>query len=81
MVIFAGSAMGIVWFFFEGFFWIETLKKKKYEHKTSLFTFQKVHYYSIFCQNPDFGAMVLYRLSSDLILNFDFNFSHDEFKS
>lgn len=80
MVIFTESAMGIIWLFFEVFFWKEILKTKNHEHKISLFTFQKVHYHSIFCQNADFGAMVRYRLNSDLILNFDFNFSHDEFK-
>ena len=74
------SAMGIVWFLFEGFFWKEILKPKKHEHKTSLFTFQKVHYCSIFYQNPNLGAMVRYRLSSDLSLNFNLNFSHNEFK-
>jgi len=81
MVIFAKSTMGIVWFFFEEFFWKETLKTKKYEHKTSLFTLQKVYYLSISCQNSDFGARVRYRLSSDLILNSDFNFGHEEFKN
>jgi len=76
MVILAGSTMGIVWFF-----WKETLKTKKHEHKTSLFTLQKVYYLSISCQNSDFGARVRYRLSSDLILNSNFNFGHEEFKN
>ena len=81
MVIFTGSTMGIVWFFFEEFLWKETLKTKKHEYKTSLFTFQKVYYFSISCQNSDFGARVRYRLSSDLILNSNFNFGHEEFKN
>ena len=63
------------------FFWIEILKTKKHEHKTSFFIFQMALYNSIFCQNSDFGAMVRYRLSSNMILNFEFNFSHDEFKN
>lgn len=81
MVIFTGSAMGIVWFLFEGFFWKEILKPKNHKHKTALFTFQEVDYCSIFYQSPNFGAMVRYRLSSDLISNFNLNFSHDEFKN
>jgi len=58
MVIFTESAMGIVCFFFEEFFWIEILKPKKYEHKTSFFISQKALYLCVFSQNSDFDAMV-----------------------
>lgn len=35
MVIFTGLAMGIAWFSFEGFFWIEILKTKIHERKAT----------------------------------------------
>ena len=46
-----------------------------------IFSFQSLCSFSIFYQISHFGAVVRYRLSSDLILNFNFNFSHEEFKN
>ena len=46
-----------------------------------IFSSQSLCFFSIFYQISHFGAVVRYRLSSDLILNFNFNFSHEEFKN